>query len=643
MNGLAPLQKPELITHTLFWRLTAVILLWIALLTASVSYTFVLNKRVHDYYVSLSYVSSIRTDIYKANIMTDDRFTRVEFKELTDSVGASIRNLRLNVEASDSKHKEKILLLTQNVRVQWHSILSRLLSEAREHSSPINVQDIERIMPELTSLEELIQTDRTDYATLARIIQILLVAFCVLGLVIILWYLVKWVIRPIDSVTETLEEFTRGNLSVRLSLPGCSEFEHIADGFNRMAARLQSLVQGLETTTQQKTFAVEERNRNLAQLYEITSFLGKVQSVTEMCDNFTLRLIHYTGAYASAVLLLDEKTQQLKLVAQTDLPEEAQKAIHSRELFYTDAEEFSLTEVGLKFYPSGNKELLFDQLFVPMREFKSAYCFHVRSGGKTLGIYLLFFGRDMQLSPRRNQLYENFGTHLAVAIANRRLVNRDREFAVAQERTFLAQGLHDSIAQSLSFLNLQVQILEGALRDKDRGLVEETVGQIKTGVQESYADVRELLLNFRERLHREPFAEAITTVVDRFRAQTNIPVDFRMHGAAGEPTEQQKLQIVFIMQEALANVRKHAKATHVSVIINNADEFELRVMDNGLGIDPELAESRKSSHFGLSIMRERAERIGATVSVSSADPSVYPHGTCVKLSIPASVRKRGRA
>ena len=643
MNGLAPLEKPELITHTLFWRLTAVILLWIALLTASVSYTFVLNKRVHDYYVSLSYVSSIRTDIYKANIMTDDRFTRVEFKELTDSVGASIRNLRLNVEASDSKHKEKILLLTQNVRVQWHSILIRLLSEAREHSSPINVQDIERIMPELTSLEELIQTDRTDYATLARIIQILLVAFCVLGLVVILWYLVKWVIRPIDSVTETLEEFTRGNLSVRLSLPGCSEFEHIADGFNRMAARLQSLVQGLETTTQQKTFAVEERNRNLAQLYEITSFLGKVQSVTEMCDNFTLRLIHYTGAYASAVLLLDEKTQQLKLVAQTDLPEEAQKAIHSRELFYTDAEEFSLTEVGLKFYPSGNKELLFDQLFVPMREFKSAYCFHVRSGGKTLGIYLLFFGRDMQLSPRRNQLYENFGTHLAVAIANRRLVNRDREFAVAQERTFLAQGLHDSIAQSLSFLNLQVQILEGALRDKDQGLVEETVGQIKTGVQESYADVRELLLNFRERLYREPFTEAITTVVDRFRAQTNIPVDFRMHGAAGEPTEQQKLQIVFIMQEALANVRKHAKATHVSVIINNADEFELRVMDNGLGIDPELAESRKSSHFGLSIMRERAERIGATVSVSSADPAVYPHGTCVKLSIPASVRKRGRA
>lgn len=635
-SGFVSIERRPSLMHTLSWRLAVAVLLWIVLLLLSVGYSFILNQRVHDYYTSLSYVSSIRSDIYKANIMTDDRFTRVEFKELTDSVGATIRNLRITIEASDSKHKAEILRLTQEIREQWHSILLRMLSQAREKSAPILIPDIERIMPDLNSLEVLIQSDRNEYTVLARLVQGALILICVIGLIGVMYLLVRWVIRPIDSVSATLEEFTRGNLSIRLNLKGSAEFEHISDGFNRMASRLQNLVQGLETITQQKTFAVEERNRNLAQLYEMTSSLGKFRSVFEMCDNFTLRLIHYTGAYASTVFLLDEKTQQLTLAAQTDLPDHAIKAYAGRELFYADAEEFALKEVGLKFYPSGNKEQLFNQLFVPAPEFKCAYAFHVRSGGKTLGVYLLFYGRDVSLSPRRNQLYENFGTHLAVAIANRRLVNRDREFAVAQERAYLAQGLHDSIAQSLSFLNLQVQILEGALRDNDKPLVDETLGQIKTGVQESYADVRELLINFRERLHREPFVKALTTVIDRFKAQTHIPVDFRIHGTGREPTEQQKLQIVFILQEALANVRKHAGATAVCVNLTNAEVFQMRVIDNGCGIDPKLVESRKSSHFGLSIMQERAERIGSTVRVGAADPALYPHGTCVQLTVPGT-------
>ncbi len=636
-SGFVSIEPRPSLMHTLSWRLAVVVLLWIVLLVLSVGYAFILNQRVHDYYTSLSYVSSIRTDIYKANIMTDDRFTRVEFKELTDSVGATIRNLRLSVEASDSKHKTEILRLTQEIREQWHSILLRMLSQAREKSAPIQIPDIERIMPNLNRLERLIQSDRSEYAVLARIVQALLILLCVIGLFGVMYCIVRWVIRPIDSVSATLEEFTRGNLSTRLNLKGSFEFEHISDGFNRMASRLQNLVQGLETITQQKTFAVEERNRNLAQLYEMTSSLGKIRSVPEMCDNFTLRLIHYTGAYASAVFLLDEKSQQLTLAAQTDLPDHAIKALDDRELFYTDGEEFALKEVGQKFFPSGNKELLFNQLFVPAPEFKCAYAFHVRSGGKTIGIYLLFYGRDVSLSSRRNQLYENFGTHLAVAISNRRLVNRDREFAVAQERAFLAQGLHDSIAQSLSFLNLQVQILESALRNQDTPLVNETVSQIKTGVQESYADVRELLINFRERLHREPFVKALTTVIDRFRAQTHIPVDFRIHGTGREPTEQQKLQIVFILQEALANVRKHAGATAVCVDLNNSRDFQMRVIDNGCGIDPKLVEARKSSHFGLSIMQERAERIGATVRVEPADAALFPHGTCVQLTVPGPI------
>ena len=223
-SGFVSIERRPSLMHTLSWRLAVAVLLWIVLLVLSVGYSFILNQRVHDYYTSLSYVSSIRSDIYKANIMTDDRFTSVEFKELTNSVGATIRNLRITIEASDSKHKAEILRLTQEIREQWHSILLRMLSQAREKSAPILIPDIERIMPDLNSLEVLIQSDRNEYTVLARLVQGALILICVIGLIGVMYLLVRWVIRPIDSVSATLEEFTRGNLSIRLNLKGSAEF-----------------------------------------------------------------------------------------------------------------------------------------------------------------------------------------------------------------------------------------------------------------------------------------------------------------------------------------------------------------------------------------------------------------------------------
>lgn len=115
------------------------------------------------------------------------------------------------------------------------------------------------------------------------------------------------------------------------------------------------------------------------------------------------------------------------------------------------------------------------------------------------------------------QLLESFSTHLGVAIDNQRLIERERQFAVVQERQLLAQGLHDSIAQALSYLNLQVQFLSEAIKNKDDALRDESLSAIQTGVQECYQDVRELLLNFRERVHSEGFLQGVQTVIDRLK------------------------------------------------------------------------------------------------------------------------------
>ena len=109
-------------------------------------------------------------------------------------------------------------------------------------------------------------------------------------------------------------------------------------------------------------------------------------------------------------------------------------------------------------------------------------------------------------------LLETLGHHLGVAIENQRLKLRDKQLAISEERNLLAQELHDSIAQGLAFLNIQVQLLQDSLH---KGRVDEalqTAGQLREGVQESYDDVRELLVHFRTRVHQSDLDTAIQTV-----------------------------------------------------------------------------------------------------------------------------------
>jgi two-component system nitrate/nitrite sensor histidine kinase NarX len=106
-------------------------------------------------------------------------------------------------------------------------------------------------------------------------------------------------------------------------------------------------------------------------------------------------------------------------------------------------------------------------------------------------------------------LLETLGQHLGVAIENQRLKSREKELAVSEERNLLAQELHDSIAQGLAFLNIQVQLLQDSLRKGNAEEAMQTAGQLREGVQESYDDVRELLVHFRTRVHQSDLDTAI--------------------------------------------------------------------------------------------------------------------------------------
>jgi len=135
--------------------------------------------------------------------------------------------------------------------------------------------------------------------------------------------------------------------------------------------------------------------------------------------------------------------------------------------------------------------------------FATVSIFHLYAQQQHLGFFNLHFRKTTVFTSAQTALLETLGQLLGTAIENQRLQVRERELAISEERNLVAQGLHDSIAQGLNFLNLQVQMLEQSLKQKRFDEVDSIVPALRAGVDESYQDVRELLVSlYRERSGR---------------------------------------------------------------------------------------------------------------------------------------------
>lgn len=615
-------------------RLITLTALWVTFIICAIGYQMYLSQQVQTAGAYQYEVGNLPARVYRLNLFADRAFGGEDFATQYRAIDEAMRRIGkrdLGDEFFIDRSKEQ--KAADALLNEWRNVVGPLFLLAREKSNPIGTDELERFITKIDTVNKQIAVNRDKALMIQRGVQTLLMFLAIGSLFGIMYFLMSWVIRPTEYVRTGLSAVREGKLDTRLHLVGASEFEAIAADFNAMAGRLQDLVENLAAKVKEKTEAVEEKNRNLSHLYEMTSFVSQQHSVDEMCEGFAARLMQYTPAQACAVFLIDRKRGLIELSASMDLPAKTFAWFSMNPLPLEGVEESLRSDLPLRITPGMPEDFLSQLRVETEKQFRTAYLFHIRSGSKDLGFFLLYFNLDTRLLPQTYKLYESFGSHLGIAVDSLRLVEREQQYAVVQERNLMAQGLHDSIAQSLSFLNLQVQLLESGLQTDDKELVDTTVAQIKAGVQESYEDVRELLLNFRERVHTESFSEAINTVIDRFESQTKLPVKLTVTGPEVELTDRQKIQVIFIMQEALANVRKHSKATQVLINIEYGAEFKLSVVDNGIGINQDILKKRSKRHVGLNIMGERAQRIGAKVTVQNVSQDLFESGTCVQLVI----------
>ncbi|MDR2187708.1 MAG: GAF domain-containing protein [Azonexus sp.] len=381
---------------------------------------------------------------------------------------------------------------------------------------------------------------------------------------------------------------------------------------------MQATAHAPRQTAAAETQSLEERNRELAILYGATSLLADPAQLDSLCQSFLDYIKSALGADAGAIRLYAPDAQKLYLATHEGLSER----------FVSGESELDCGECLCGEVIQSGQPAVFDTANPPagmllgycIREgFATSTAFNIVHGKQRLGVYNLYFRQTRPFSARERRLLDTLGQHLGVAIENHRLKSRDMELAVSEERNLLAQELHDSIAQGLAFLNIQVQLLQDSLRQGQYGEALLTAEQLREGVQESYDDVRELLVHFRTRVLQSDLDSALTSALEKFEGQTGIRTAFERLGAGGPLPPADEIQIMHIVQEALSNIRKHAQARHVQLTVRRQPaRTEIEVRDDGIGFDTENEPNvRSERHVGLKIMRERAHRIGGELRIVS--------------------------
>ena len=244
-------------------------------------------------------------------------------------------------------------------------------------------------------------------------------------------------------------------------------------------------------------------------------------------------------------------------------------------------------------------------------------------GERPLGIMNVAAPAWRRLTRRELDLLSTIASQVGIAIERARLAGESVHVARMDERTRLAREIHDTLAQNLTAIGLQIETAVEELAPQSGAVapLRKALALSRSALDEARNSIRQL-----RSAAAPPLAEALAATAHAFAAETGIRVHLRAHGQANL-SQQQEDEILRIAQEALANVRKHARATDVDVSLTVRDgRLRLAVADNGQGFNPRA----RTTGYGIVGMRERAKSLGGRLTVARGPDA---RGTRVTLIV----------
>ncbi|MEN8171445.1 MAG: DUF3365 domain-containing protein [Chloroflexota bacterium] len=447
---------------------------------------------------------------------------------------------------------------------------------------------------------------------------LILAAFSIVSLVMITLYFMvrRMVIAPVGQLKMVATAVSDGNYDAQCTLNTGDELEIFGQTLNQMISNLKISRNSLKDR-------ITQRTQELDTISEVALTISRSGNLEDILAEALEKVISAAGAAGGMIQLFEDGNTWLaahagmspKLI---DCLDRIQQNEGFQNIIQLKREPIQVRDIDQavcqKIFP---KQLCQEGEHCPViaEGYSQLASVLLNSRSRTLGILTLFSAEPTNFSPDTMQLLECIGHQLGVAVENDRFHRRTEQMAILEERTRISRELHDSLAQTLGWLSIKTEILEEDLLLGEIDKSSADMKAIRRVVRDACYDVRESIDGLRTRPTGDLTVTAAAWITE-FRQRSGLITDFRAMDGDVYLSPVVETELLRILQEALTNVRKHAQAKRVRIDLQIRGSFaELMIEDDGCGF--EYTADQDAGHFGLRIMRERAERLGGSFQIET--------------------------
>ncbi len=473
--------------------------------------------------------------------------------------------------------------------------------------------------------------------SLTRVLA-LAAAASLLAFVIALFRLRAQLIGPLARLEDSVSKVCSGEPGATLALNDTGVLDPMVSDLDSLNEELSELYEDMDSRVSRHTTRLAQKTASLKILYDVAASINQAQDLEQLLLRF-LRVLKEMVNGVAATVRLEQPDGSLRVVGAIGVNNEVSreremlplalcvcgKALSPGDVSCSNPAMYCVRQLKRVMFSSQEIETV----SVPLD-------YH----DELLGIYTVYVNKP-GVSAREDilELLQTIGSHLGMAIAKQRSDQEARRLSIMEERTTLAHELHDSLAQTLASLRFQVRLLEDMLKQEGGGeAATKDAQRIRAGLDEAHIELRELLNSFRAPIDHRGLVTALQKLVERFGRETGSHVLFQNECRELNLSPSEEMQMLRVAQECLANIRKHAQAHTVRVMLSCTlgGTYRLLVEDDGIGFEDADKRGRPGEHIGLSIMEERARRLGGNLRIESE----VGEGTRVELTYQPKPAKR---
>ena len=513
--------------------------------------------------------------------------------------------------------------------------IARLAAKARARSDDLQVLDaVAHQLPVLTQqLNEIHQAKIrrliTRGITRMKVILGAYLAFLLVGGACVIVGIVlfsRTVALPLRRLASATLDIAAGDFGKRVPIGSQDEIGQLSQSFNDMAETLQRREAELKGTQAQ----LSRRMMETQALYRIGVEISSMLELDKVLHSVVEKARDLLQSQGAVLCLFRPGGDGLEVHAVSG-------SVEASGLVVREGRPRCLTEPEGCLCPGSEPCSIC--MMLEGRPPAAGLAVPLKRGDNVVGALCVGRKEARAFQPEDRELLDGLGAQAAIAIENARLYAEVGSLATLQERERIAREMHDGLAQALSFLRFRLRTLEDRLEDGGQPPASPELAELRVVAGKAFEEVRQSIFGLRTMVSRSlGLIPTLAEYLHEFSAQHGIQVDLQVQeDRVPGFSSAEETQLVRIIQEALTNIWKHAKATRAVIRLGVQDGHrEVTIQDNGRGFEPERIRKGGSSRFGLETMRERAEGLGGSLEIESPPGA----GTTVTIRLPGPRRER---